>query len=313
VGEDGVDEGGPRKEFFQLIIKEVFDVKYGMFSYNKNTNVFWFDDKSIEYNSTFQLIGKLLGIAIYNGIILDIHFPMIVYKKLVGIEPSFDDLYDFDPDLAKSFINLSNYEYNFDELELFFQIDIDVFGKKETVDLVKNGGEKKVTKENLHEYIDAYVKYLLVDSISNQFDSFKFGFLSVCGGNVLKLFRYEELELLICGSKEINFDELERATRYVEGYSQNQDYIKEFWKFVKSFSLEKKKKFLQFTTGSDRVPIRGLGNLELLILRHGGDTDKLPTTQTCFNYLLLPEYSSIEKMKKLLLKALEYSEGFHLQ
>ena len=30
-GEEGVDEGGVRKEFFQLIVRQLFDVNYGNF------------------------------------------------------------------------------------------------------------------------------------------------------------------------------------------------------------------------------------------------------------------------------------------
>lgn len=44
----------------------------------------------------------------------------------------------------------------------------------------------------------------------------------------------------------------------------------------------------QFTTGSDRAPVGGLGRLPLLIQRAGPDTEHLPTAHTCFNALLLP-------------------------
>lgn len=126
-----------------MIIKEVFDVKYGMFSYNTTTNVFWFNENSIDNNYEFKLIGKLLGIAIYNSVILDIHFPMVVYKKLVGLVPNFDDLIEFDPQVANSLSNLLKFEGDYEDLELYFQIEIDLFGKKESVDLIENGGKKK--------------------------------------------------------------------------------------------------------------------------------------------------------------------------
>jgi ubiquitin-protein ligase E3 A len=76
--------------------------------------------------------------------------------------------------------------------------------------------------------------------------------------------------------------------------------------------LEEKKKFLQFTTGSDRAPIKGLGSMEFIIMKHGNDTDRLPTSHTCFNHLLLPKYSSKEKLKKMLLTAINNAEGFGL-
>ena len=34
----------------------------------------------------------------------------------------------------------------------------------------------------------------------------------MCGGEALKLFRHEELELLICGSTELDFEALEQVT-----------------------------------------------------------------------------------------------------
>ena len=58
---------------------------------------------------------------------------------------------------------------------------------------------------------------------------------------------------------------------------------------IHSLSLEMKKKFLFFSTGSDRCPIKGLGNLNFVISRNGTDEDRLPSAHTCFNHLLLPE------------------------
>ena len=75
---------------------------------------------------------------------------------------------------------------------------------------------------------------------------------------------------------------------------------------------EQQKKLLFFATGSDRAPIGGLGNLKFVILRHGPDTDRLPTAHTCFNHLLLPEYHSHDKLKKLLQMAIDNSQGFGL-
>ena len=84
----------------------------------------------------------------------------------------------------------------------------------------------------LEEYVDLYVDYILCKSISKQLNvgyacllvprvpfisfccylqSFRQGFSSVCGGEALKLFRHEELELLICGSSELDFEALEQV------------------------------------------------------------------------------------------------------
>ena len=76
--------------------------------------------------------------------------------------------------------------------------------------------------------------------------------------------------------------------------------------------LELQKKFLFFATGSDRVPIKGLGNLNFVISRNGADQERLPSAHTCFQHLLLPEYTTKERLRKQLLKAMQETQGFQL-
>ena len=45
----------------------------------------------------------------------------------------------------------------------------------------------------------------------------------------------------------------------------------------------------------------------------GPDTARLPTSHTCFNVLLLPEYSSREKLRERLCVAIDNAQGFGLQ
>ncbi len=132
----------------------------------------------------------------------------------------------------------------------------------------------------------------------------------VCDGGMFRLLRPEELELLICGSPSLDFEELERHTTYESGYSKDHSLIKDFWDIVHHMTLEQKKKLLFFSTGSDRAPVEGLKALGLVIARHGGDSDRLPSAHTCFNHLLLPEYSSKNKLRDRLLAAIDNAEGF---
>ena len=57
-----------------LIIRQIFDANYGMFTYNEKTKLFWFNLNSLESNIQFELIGIIIGLALFNGIILDIKF-----------------------------------------------------------------------------------------------------------------------------------------------------------------------------------------------------------------------------------------------
>lgn len=86
--------------------------------------------------------------------------------------------------------------------------------------------------------------------------------------------------------------------------------IKDFWAIVKAFSPERKRQLLEFVTASDRVPVNGVGSLMFVIQRNGPDSDRVPTSLTCFGRLLLPEYSSKKKLSTKLKLALENGKGF---
>ncbi|KAM7016248.1 putative E3 ubiquitin-protein ligase HERC4 isoform 3-T5 [Passerculus sandwichensis] len=102
VGEEAVDAGGVRKEFFLLIMRELLDPKYGMFRYYEESRLIWFSDKTFEDSDLFHLIGVVCGLAIYNFTIVDLHFPLALYKKLLNQKPSLDDLKELMPDVGRS-------------------------------------------------------------------------------------------------------------------------------------------------------------------------------------------------------------------
>ena len=53
---------------------------------------------------------------------------------------------------------------------------------------------------------------------------------------------------------------------------------------LEAYSEELQKKFLLFTTGSDRVPVGGTSDMTIKITRmHRDKTDRLPVAHTCFN------------------------------
>ena len=219
------------------------------------------------------------------------------------------------------------------------QVNFEEFGQTRTYDLMENGGDISVTAANRGEYVRLYAKYLLEDSIARQFSAFQRGFHTVCGGECLRLFRWEELELLICGSPVLDFEALERVAQYDDGFSRQHPTINLLWEVIHALPLELQKRFLFFCTGSDRVPIKGLGNLNFVISRcvpptpsptftlllsltlsrrrmhhgrNGTDESRLPSAHTCFNHLLLPEYRQKEHLKQQLLKAINDTEGFHI-
>ncbi|KPJ20414.1 Ubiquitin-protein ligase E3A [Papilio machaon] len=362
-GEQGVDEGGVSKEFFQLIVEEIFNPDYGMFTQQPDSHTVWFNPTSFETEAQFTLIGIVLGLAIYNNIILAVNFPMVVYRKLMGRKGSFEDLADWNPSLYNGLKDMLDYcgddleevyyqtfricykdvfgnnlfhdlkdegdslfslynglkdmlDYCGDDLEeVYYQTFRicykDVFGNNLFHDLKDEGDSLFVTQANKREFVDLYADFLLNKSVETQFRAFRRGFVMVTDESPLSaLFRPEEIETLVCGSKNFDFNELEKSTEYDGGYTAESRIIKDFWCIVHNLCIVEKRKLLQFTTGSDRVPVGGLSYLKLVIARNGPDSDRLPTAHTCFNVLLLPEYESRDKLRDRLMKAISYSKGF---
>ncbi|PVU94203.1 hypothetical protein BB561_002754 [Smittium simulii] len=87
VGEDGIDVGGLTKEFFMLLIKEMIDPDAGMYyTQPDSTNrSMWFNPGVTQNSEKYYLFGIAVGLALYNGVILDLHFPKALYKKLLNL------------------------------------------------------------------------------------------------------------------------------------------------------------------------------------------------------------------------------------
>ncbi|GAX73417.1 hypothetical protein CEUSTIGMA_g869.t1 [Chlamydomonas eustigma] len=316
LGEEGIDEGGVQKEFFQLLVRELFNPDYGMFTYDERTHLNWFRPSDMELDLEFELVGILIGLAIYNSHILEFQFPQVLYKRLMGHVPVMVDLAELHPDVHASMSKMLEYDSDtIDALSLTFQVDMEIgFGELASVDLVPGGSEIPVTIANRNEYVVAYTRHLLETSIDRQFTHFRSGFLRLCSGTALSWFRPEELEMLVCGGRELDLEALEGATLYDDGYNSGCEVVTWFWEVAHSLDEGRKKRLLFFVTGSDRVPIKGLAHLNppFVISRMGGDEDRLPTAHTCFNHLLLPQYSGKEILRMRLKCALDNAEGFGL-
>jgi hypothetical protein len=301
-GEPAVDEGGVQREFFQLIVDELFDLAKGFFL-SQNT-FYWFNSSARDPSSlqAFSLTGVVFGLAIYNGNLLNVKFPAVVYKKLRGLKIGFEDLKDFDESLFSSLTNILAYDGD-------VEADMCLTFEYGDVELCPNGANIPVTNVNRQEYCDRLAQYLLVDSVRLQFEGFKQGFLQAAGTIVLDLFRPEEIALLVAGREELDFVMLEKKTAY-EGYSPDSPSVRAFWNIVHTrLNDEEKRKLLYFCTACPRAPIGGLGTLPFVIGRDG-DPMHIPTSHTCFFMLVLPDDPDEERMYLKLKIAIDNAEGF---
>ncbi len=159
------------------------------------------------------------------------------------------DLYEIKPMLASGLDQLLQFEGNVKEaFQTNFQINYESFGEMKSISLIPNGENIFVDNENRREYVDKYVQYIMEDSIQLQYEAFETGFKKVCGGYALDLFQPNEIELLVCGNKTLDFVQLKKGTKY-EGFDANDKPIIEFWNIVSTFNEEEKKSFLKFCTG----------------------------------------------------------------
>ncbi|KAJ5679119.1 hypothetical protein N7462_007363 [Penicillium macrosclerotiorum] len=335
LGEEGVDAGGLRKEWFLLLVREIFDPDHGLFVYDDDSQYCYFNPHCFESSEQFYLVGVLLGLAIYNSTILDIDLPPFAFRKLLAAAPqnsgphpanphrskfkcTLDDLAEFRPALAKGLRGLLEFEGDVTETFCYdFVAQVDRYGEVLDVPLCTGGEKRPVTNANRREFVELYVHYLLDAAVARQFEPFKRGFFTVCGGNALSLFRSEEIELLIRGSDEA-LDVLSlRAVATYDNWSSRRPesiaVVQWFWDFFEASPPQAQRKILSFVTGSDRIPAMGATSLSIRLVCLGDDCPRYPIARTCFNTLGLYRYATREKFQRLLWDAVVNSEGFGLK
>ncbi|KAM8940138.1 putative E3 ubiquitin-protein ligase HERC3 [Pelodytes ibericus] len=313
-GEEAVDDGGVTKEFFLLLLKELLNPIYGMFTVFNESNLLWFSDICFVEHNWFHLIGVMCGLAIYNFTVVDLHFPLVLYKKLLNVPATLEDLKELSPTEGRSLQQLLDYpgEDVEDTFCLNFTICRESYGLSEMRSLVPGGDQQTVTKDNREEFVNAYVNYVFNTSVQEWYEAFSTGFLKVCGSKVLELFQPSELRAMVVGSSNYNWQELEESAVYKGEYSATHTTIRMFWETFHDFPIEKKKKFLLFLTGSDRIPIYGMSSLRIIIQSVSSGEDHLPVAHTCYNLLDLPKYSKKETLRIRLTQAIDHYEGFSL-
>ncbi|CAH0406076.1 unnamed protein product [Chilo suppressalis] len=193
-------------------------------------------------------------------------------------------------------------------------------------ELRRGGRDLPVTAHNLHNYIDLVTHWLLYEGVSKQMEAFREGFESVFPLTNLKIFYPEELEQVFCGSPSGGREQrweprmLAECIRPDHGYTAESRAIRMLIDILASYSRDEQRLFLQFVTGSPRLPTGGFKALNppLTVVRKSLESsldpdEYLPSVMTCVNYLKLPDYSSADVMRaKLRLAASEGQHSFHL-
>ncbi|VDL63048.1 unnamed protein product [Hymenolepis diminuta] len=314
--EEGQDAGGLLREWYLLMSREIFNPMYGLFSVSPSDRVTYTINPASSVNSNhltyFEFVGRFIAKAIYDNKHLECYFTRSFYKHILGKQVRFQDLESEDYEFYKGLDFLLNHriaELNYERNE---------YGRSQTVDLIENGRNVVVTDENKKEYVRLLCHQKMTESIRPQLDAFLNGFYSIIPKSWINIFNEQELELLISGLPKIDLEDLRSNTTYNK-YNLNSPQILWFWKAMESFEEEDRARFIQFVTGTSRVPLGGFRHLEGM---HGptqftisrasvSSTSHLPSAHTCFNTLELPAYTSYEQLRDRLLTAIrECSEGY---
>lgn len=172
-----------------------------------------------------------------------------------------------------------------------------------------------VHEANLQSYINSVVASTLLEGIEAQVKAFKDGFQSVLPLEMLEIFYDDELDLLLRGSQGCwTVEELSESVHFSHGYSPLCDQARWFLEILSELDEQQRGSFLQFLTGSPRLPPGGIGALspKLTVVQRlnnaeGASENDLPSVATCVNFLKLPKYGSKEVMKDRLIIA--FNEG----
>ncbi|XP_043975030.1 probable E3 ubiquitin-protein ligase HERC6 isoform X1 [Gambusia affinis] len=301
-----------KKDFFLHVFDELMAPESQMFMYNESHTLAWFPPKLKVEERKYFLFGVLCGLALYNHNIIHLPFPLALFKKLLRVKTSLDDMKEFDRVMAESWRCMLE-DYTPDDVEaLETTFTVSWGGEKAELDPNKPG--KPVTWSNRKEFVAAFVNHVFNKSVERVFKLFKEGFFKVCNIDVVEFFQPEELQTVMVGQENYDWEVFRENTVYEGNYHADHPTIITFWKVFESLSAEQKKKFLLFLTGCDRVPFLGMECIRMRVAMLPDATEiHLPESLTCHTLLLLPNYKRypVERtMEARLLQAINHNRGF---
>lgn len=282
-----------------------------------------------DYLVYYRFLGRIMGKALFDQQIVAGHMAQFIYKHMLGWPITFKDLKAYDEGYYMNLSQIKDLAETGEDVEMILCMDftttIEMMGMKEHVDLIENGSDVPVTNDNYLEYMEACLKYHMLDRVKSQLNELLLGFFDVIPEPLLTVFDFQELELLMCGLPVIDMKDWMDNTEYSGDYEAVcADYptCQWFWEVVSDFDQEMKARLLQFVTGTSGVPARGFGVLQ----GNDGNIRKFtihgvpvgvclyPRAHTCFNRIDLPMYETKEELEeKLRLAVTMAATGFDIE
>lgn len=134
TGERGVDAGGVTRDFYIELSRALFNANFSLFTETSNGVTFHPNQQSHvnpDHLNFFKFIGRVIGKALYDGELLELHLSKPMYKMMVGDDLMFEDLQDFDFAFHRSC--LWTMKEDITDLGLTFSVSKDYFGRVDVV------------------------------------------------------------------------------------------------------------------------------------------------------------------------------------
>ncbi|GMT20872.1 hypothetical protein PFISCL1PPCAC_12169, partial [Pristionchus fissidentatus] len=308
--EDGLDYGGPSRELFFLLSRELFNPYYGLFEYTAPDRYIVSISPmsaSVDNNQSWmELAGRVLGLSLVHRCLIDTFFTRTFYKMLLELPFVLEDLESVDPEFCRSLKWIRDNRIS-EEQGFTFSVTQEIAGEVTEKELLPNGRELPVTDVNKEEFIQLMLRWRVERGVQPQSRALLRGLHQIIDRDFLRVFTVDQLELVLSGSVEIDLDDWLNWTEYKGGYSEHHVVIRWFWDTVEEMSNADRLKLLQFVTGTASVPyegfraLRGSTGLKKFTIERWGEPYSLPRAHTCFNRLDLPSYPSRRTLREKLM------------
>ncbi|KAG9068644.1 hypothetical protein KI688_010921 [Linnemannia hyalina] len=269
AAEAGIDQGGPFKEFMESFLEAGFSPNLNLFTTSTESMNMMYPSPTSHYThphnglELFRLFGKMLGKAMYEGLLIEVKFANFFLSKILGRTVFLDEMRSYDEEVFRNLMFLKKYEGDVEDLGLTFSLDEDIFGTHRTIELMRGGRDLEVTKDNRINYIFQVSDYRLNKQIQDQSRAFIEGFRSIIPLPWISIFSPQELHRVMAGD-DVDFDvqDLRSYTEYQNGYFDQHPVIRNLWAVLNEFNSEEKRAFLKFVTSCSKPPLGGFKHLQ---------------------------------------------------
>jgi HECT-domain (ubiquitin-transferase) len=249
----------------------------------------------------------------------------MIYKHLLGWPITFEDVKAQDEEYFGNLQKMTEME-DFADLCQDFTVAEEFMGNRFEKELIPDGANVPVTKDNLMDYLEAVMKYRMFNRTLPQLTELLLGFFDVIPEPALTVFDANELELILCGLPEINLEDWQINTIYrglFETEGERHPVVQWFWEVItEEFDPEMRARLLQFCTGTSGVPLRGFAYLQgidghikkFTIEGIEYSMSTFPRSHTCFNRIDLPIYTTKKELhEKLRIAVTTSCVGFGIE